>query len=250
MEREDITKFINSIILLSKLFTTTEDRFLKQKLYDKLSRFVSAFVTERKNNYSYASYNLGFRNINNVAKSNDIVQRSTNVAQYHHQNLLNSTDNILDYLEYLAHISKNNTTPLLVAQRNLLKFKLHILQNNKVSKNEKRVSETSLVSDVAPLTSDTPRPSDAVHSSIISPAILVSKPSARNKPARLALKTDSNKEQIFNYVKKTPDVRTKEIMSEFSALSARTVKRNLKELADEGFLKKRSDGVAVYYTCG
>jgi DeoR/GlpR family transcriptional regulator of sugar metabolism len=60
----------------------------------------------------------------------------------------------------------------------------------------------------------------------------------------------TNKDQIFNYIKKTPDIRTKEVMTEFSALSGRTVKRNLKELIDEGFLKKKSDGVAVYYTCG
>src|SRR3989344_5220271 len=158
------------------------------------------------------------------------------------RDLLNSINNLLDYLEYLAHISENNTSSLLVAQRNLLKFKLHILQKNKKEKVGR-----------APLTSDVQRPSDVANlpSEVpVTASVAISKPSVRNKPARLVLKTDSNKEQIFNYIKKTPDVRTKEIMSEFSALSGRTVKRNLKELADEGFLKKRSDGAAVYYTCG
>ena len=100
------------------------------------------------------------------------------------------------------------------------------------------------------MTSEVVSPSDVVNSDVVNSVILVSKPAVRTKSARLALKPDSNKEQIFNYIKKTPDIRTKEIMSEFSALSGRTVKRSLKELTDGGFLKKRSDGAAVYYTCG
>ncbi|MBI4160729.1 MAG: winged helix-turn-helix domain-containing protein [Candidatus Yanofskybacteria bacterium] len=273
MEKEDILKFTNTIIVLSKLFTTMEDRFLKQKLHGKLSDFVFAFVTEQKNNYPHTSRNLGFRNINNIAKSDDIVQRSTNVVQYHHRNLLNSINNLLDHLEYLAHISKDNTTPLLVAQRNLLKFKFRVLQKDKKGK----VDRAPLTSDVVPLTSEAPRPSDVrppvpasggssgvvVNSDVVNSAILISRPAAeveqvfgKQGPVPSAQRKKNfgtgttNKEQIFNYIKKTPDIRTKEIMSEFSALSGRTVKRSLKELTDEGFLKKRSDGAAVYYTCG
>ncbi|OGN05765.1 MAG: hypothetical protein A2750_04245 [Candidatus Yanofskybacteria bacterium RIFCSPHIGHO2_01_FULL_45_42] len=196
MEREDIIKFTNSVVLLSKLLIMTEDRFLKQKLHGKVSDFVSTFVEWNKKN----------------------------VAQCRNKDLLNSVNNLLDYLEYLAHISKSNVTPLFLAQRNLLKFKLHILKQSKKTKDT--------TSDVA------------------NSAILISKPSTRTKSARLALKLNSNKERILNYIKKTPDVRTKDVMSEFGALSGRTVKRSLKELTDEGFLKKRSDGVAVYYTCG
>ena len=210
MEREDILKFTNSIVLLSKLLTKVEDKFLREKLYGKMSDMVSAFV-EQRTGPSLASHNVASKD------------------------LLNSINNILDYLEYLAHISKNDTTPLLLAQRNLLKFKLHILKRNKY----KEVSRTS---DVSRLTSDVAPTPDVVNS-----AILISKPSVRTKPARLVLKSNSSKEQIFNYIKKTPEVRTKDVMSEFNALSGRTVKRSLKELTDEGFLKKRSDGIAVYY---
>lgn len=195
MEREDILKFTNSIILVAKLFTKIEDGFLKEKLFRKTADFVLAFI-EQKSGQSPKSHNV----------SNDLT---------------NSTNNLLDYLEYLAHISKSNATPLLVAQRNLLKFKLHILKQKKKGKGG---------------TSDVPRPSDVVDS--VSP-----KPAVR----RLRLKSNSNKERIFNYIKKTPDVRTKDVLSEFNALSGRTVKRSLKELIDEGFLTKRSDGVAVYY---
>ena len=211
MEKEDILKFINTVILLSKLFTTIEDRFLKQKLYGKLSDFVSAFV-EQKDTHFHVSHNVG------------------------NLNLVSPINNLLDYLEHLAYTSKNNTTPLLVAQRNLLKFKLHILKLNKA----KEVSKAS----------DVPRPSDAVNLPLdipMSASVAISKPSAKIKHARLALKPNSNKEQIFDYIKKTPDVRAKDIMNEFSVLSGRTVKRSLKELTDEGLLKKRSDGVAVYY---
>ncbi len=214
MEKEDILKFTNSIILISKLLITVEDRFFKQKLHDKLSNFVAAFVEYKNTRSSTTSHN-----VNNF-------------------NLLNSINNILDYLENLIHISENNTTPLLVAQRNLLKFKLHTLQKSQVIKNIKGVSETSLTSDIVLTTSEVP-----VTVSKQRPVFSV------QRKKNFGTGT-SNKEQIFNYIKKMPDMRTKEIMNEFSALSGRTVKRNLKELTDEGFLKKRSDGVAVYYTCG
>jgi hypothetical protein len=196
MEREDVIKFTNSVVLLSKLLIITEDRFLKQKLHGKVSDFVSTFVE----------------------------WNPKNVAQCRNKDLLNSVNNLLDYLEYLAHISKSNVTPLFLAQRNLLKFKLHILKQSKETKDT---------------TSD-----------VVNSAILISKPSVRTKSVQLAPKLNLNKERILNYIKKTPDVRTKDVMSEFSALSGRTIKRSLKELTDKGFLKKRSDGAAVYYTCG
>jgi len=242
MEREDILKFTNSIILLSKLFTTVEDRFLKQKLHDKLLDFISAFL-DHKNIPSPMSHNPGFRNVNNIAKSDDIVQHSGNVAQYSQLNLKNSTNNLLDYLEYLVHITKDNATPLLVAQRNLLKFKLHVLQESKAAKKTKRVLETSSKSDVASMPNVKNLSPNVVDT--INPG-----PNSLTKRKNGFGAGKSNKEQIFNYIKKTPDIRTKEIMSEFSALSGRTVKRSLKELTDEGFLKKRIDGAAVYYTCG
>jgi len=277
MEKGNILKFTHSVILLSKILTVVEDRFLKRKFYEKLFDFVFAFVMEQ---HSENVAQTELRNISkNVAQLPHVVQRE-HVAQHGHKDLLNSIDNLLDYLEYLVHISKSNATPLLVAQRNLLKFKLHILQKSKVVKNAKGVSETTPTSDVAPT-------SAVVNSGVVNLSseipVAVSKQGSvfsaqRNvnigigtggtgmegtgtkgqgvaqRKRNIGIGTfgtgTSNKEQIFNYIKKTPDIRTKEIMSEFSALSGRTVKRSLKELTDEGFLKKRSDGAAVYYTCG
>lgn len=197
MDRENILRFTNSIVLLSKLLTNVEDKFLRRKLYEKMFDMVSVFIAH-KNNSSPTSHN---------------------------QNLLNSINNLLDYLEYLAHISEDNTSPLLFAQRNLLKFKLHILKQKKKEKSSMKSSSSEVLS------------SDAV-------SLLIPKSSVRVKPR---IKSDSNKERIFNYIKKTPEVRTKDVMREFSALSGRTVKRSLKELTDEGFLKKISDGASVYY---
>ena len=205
--KEDILKFTNSVILLSKLFARIEDKFLKQKLHGKISDFVSAFIEQKS------------------------IHSPEYVAQSRHKDLINAINNLIDYLEHLAHISKNNTTPLFLAQINLLKFKLHILKQKRRGKTGK-----ALTSDACPVGSPAGDSFGVVNSSIKKPRF-----------TRLALRSNSNKELIFNFIKKTPDVRTKEVMSKFSALSSRTVKRSLKELTDEGFLKKRSDGAAMYY---
>jgi len=236
MEREDILKFTNSIILISKLFTIVEDRFLKQKLHEKLSDLVFMFMKQQEMSPEHK-----FNNVISVAKPDDITQCEC-VAQCRSRDLLNSINNLLDYLEYLAHISENNTTPLLVAERSLLRLKLHILRKSNVVKRAKGVSEMSFKSNIVSTKSDIPRPSNVVNSVI-----------GKQRPTSLAQHKKNfstgttNKERIFNYIKKMSDVRAKDIMREFSALSDRTVKRCLKELTDDGLLKKRSDGAAVYY---
>lgn len=191
MKGEDTLKFTNSIILLSKLLSKIEDRFFARKLYEKVSDFVSAFVEQRTSPFS-TSHNIS-------------------------PDLLNSINNLLDHLDYLKHDSKLDSASLFLAQRNLLKFKLHILKKK----------------------NDIPAIIDAATSKLAKP---------KPKLIRLILKSNSNKERIFNFVKDTPDVRTKDIMDEFRTLSGRTIKRNLKELTDEGFLRKRSEeSGAVYY---
>ena len=219
MEREYVSKFTNSVILLSKLFSATEDRFLKQKLHRKLTYFVFAFLEQ----YSISREHR-FHNVISATKSDNTVQ-CEHVAQCQDKALLNSINSLLDYLDYLAYISKGNATPLFLAQRNLLKLKLHILRQNKKEKTERPITNAKFAFNER------------------------ERDSSVQRKKNFGMGT-TNKERIFNYIKKTPDVRTKEIMSEFSALSGRTVKRSLKELLDEGFLRKRSDGAAVYYTCG
>jgi len=55
------------------------------------------------------------------------------------------------------------------------------------------------------------------------------------------------KKKILEYIKSFPNTRTKDIIFEFSALSDRTVKRNLIDLIRSGLIKKRIDNKAVYY---
>lgn len=233
MEREDILKFTNSIVVLSKLLAKIEDKFFAQKLYGKMTDMAFAFIK-----YQPVAQ-MEFNNAEGIAKSDYIVQRSVNIAQYNSINLLNSINNLLDYLEYLVHVLKNDATPLLVAQKNLLKFKLFILKQNKSRKYD--------------ITQNVRQPAGAAG---LPPNV---NPRLTSMPARAAMKTktirtdrvelkpDSNKEKILNFIKKSPDIRAKEIMNKFNILSNRTVKRNLKELTDEGFLNKRFNGGAVYY---
>src|SRR3989338_4570139 len=55
------------------------------------------------------------------------------------------------------------------------------------------------------------------------------------------------KKKILEYIKSFTNTRTKDIIFEFSALSDRTVKRNLIDLIRSGLIKKRIDNKAVYY---
>ena len=133
--------------------------------------------------------------------------------------LKNSIDGLLELLDYLEHYKTVSTTPLLYARRNLLDFKLNLVR---------------------------------LHHEPFQPA---PKPK-ENKPTTPAVKSfqprnlreSSNKERIFNFIKRSPNSRTKEIISEFSILSERTVKRNLKELASEGLVRKFAKDKGVYYS--
>jgi hypothetical protein len=91
MSKELSLKFINSIILLCRIFSATKDPFLNKKLYLKLSRlFETAIATDR------------------VSFSNAI-------------------DETYDFLEYTAHWGLE---PVLVAsaQRGVLKLKLALIK--------------------------------------------------------------------------------------------------------------------------
>ncbi len=54
--------------------------------------------------------------------------------------------------------------------------------------------------------------------------------------------------KILEFIRRAPERRPKEIIDEFSALSGRTIKRGLKELSREGFIVKKSENRAVYYS--
>jgi hypothetical protein len=230
MNKIEILRFTNSIILLSKLLVIIEDKFFKQKLYEKIVHFITVFVNQASKQVS----DFDFK-INNKKDSQFFFQLPQhNVAQYQLKELVNSTNNLIDFLEYLAHTSKNNTVSFLIAQRSLLRFKLYILQQHK-NKNTIDPEKIAGVSN-----------SSGVESKM-SKAEIIKSLTPKNNDKKDKIKTNSTKDKILNYIKKRPEVRARDILFEFSSLSNRTVKRNLKELVDEGFLKKISEKGAVYY---
>lgn len=145
-------------------------------------------------------------------KLSDFV--SAYVAQSKGGDIKSATDALIDVLDYLEHSKAASPSPLLYARRSLFAFKLQLTRlpaKPQAPKEEKK--------EVSPAA---PQP---------------------KKEINLA----GNKEKILNYVKRSPNSRTKDIIYEFSVLSERTVKRNLKELVSDGLLKKISKDKAVYY---
>lgn len=146
------------------------------------------------------------------------------VAQYMAVNdLLVSVDDTLEFLDYLEHAKATRVTPLLFSRKIILSFKLDLLKvRNNVS---------------------SPSSFDKKERQESAPVAKISKISGISE-GRL----NQNKERILNFIKKFPNSRTKYIIQEFSALSERTVKRNLKELTRQGFLYRRVKDKAVHYS--
>lgn len=137
--------------------------------------------------------------------------------------LKNSVNALLEILDYLEHSKLISTTPLLYARRNLLDFKLGLV----------RLRYQSIQLKSKPKEN---KPENK-------PSVFVSK---NIQPRNL--KESSNKERIFNFIKHSPNSRTKDIIGEFNVLSERTVKRNLKELTTEGLIRKWAKDNGVYYS--
>lgn len=197
MEEDSLKNFTNSVIFLVKLFAGLKDKFLAQKLYDKISGLIAGYIklfNLKREEDEITSHNVSFIELKNVA------------------------DSLLELLDYLEHSKFVSTTPLLYARRNLLDFKLNLVRLHHHSTQLK------------------PKPKEN------KPPVFVS-----NNIQTKNLKESSNKERIFNFIKRSPNSRTKEIIEEFNILSERTVKRNLKELINAGLIKRSSKDRAVFY---
>ena len=198
MEEESLKNFINSIIFLVKLFSGLKDKFLAQKLYDKISGFIAGYIK---------LFN---------SKGDDSESMSHNMRL---RDFLNSTNNLLELLDYLEHSKSVSTTPLLYARKNLLNLKLELIKSHQ--------------QPIQPV----PKPKENKPPAFVPKNIQLKNP-----------KESSNKERIFNFIKRSPNSRTKEIIEEFNILSERTVKRNLKELTTEGLVRKWAKDNGVYYS--
>lgn len=197
MEEESLKNFINSVIFLVKLFAGLKDKFLAQKLYDKISGSIAGYVKLFRSN----------------KEEDKTMSHNIRLIEFK-----NSIDSLLELLDYLEHSKSVSTTPLLYARKNILNLKLELIKLHQ--------------QPVQPV----PKPTEN------KPVVSISK---NIRPRNL--KESSNKERIFNFIKHSPNSRTKEIIEEFNILSERTVKRNLKELTTEGLVHKWAKDNGVYY---
>ncbi len=205
-------KFVNTVIALAKLLYLLQDAFLIRKLYKKVNDFITGYVRF-----------LAGKN----AKGDS--EQEANVAQsVACQELLSAIHSLLELTEYLEHYKAIDTAPLLLARRNILFIKLDLIKfanNAKLNKPGKKMNQF-----------------------VDAPGNL-----PQNLPANIYSESNDkklsvNKERIVGFIKKFPSVRTKDIIEEFSILSSRTVKRNLSELTQGGFLHKFTKDKAVFYS--
>jgi len=157
----------------------------------------------------------GYVKLFNSKEGDDQASHNTTFIEF--KNTINNLLELLDYLKYSKSVS---TTPLLCAYKNILNLKLELIKLY----NEHSLKITTKQKENKPIVS-------------------VSK-----NIYPMNLKESSNKERIFNFIKRSPNSRTKEIIDEFNILSERTVKRNLKELTTEGLVRKLAKDKGVYYS--
>lgn len=164
------------------------------------------------------------------SKLTKLIRQYISVAQYKEGfNALNAEiNNFTETIDYIVYSNSANPTPLLLLKRRVLNFKLLLLKNLK-----KRQIKTCEVGGV--LTSQVPETSRLTKSTL---------PRLRKSHKE----SISNKEKILSFIKRQDKIRAKDVIGEFSAVSGRTVKRTLKELTDDGLIKKEEADNAVYYS--
>ena len=213
MKIEDTTNsFTETLILIANFFPHLKDDFFVKKLRTKMAILMRGYIKFRS------------------------WEDSADVAQYYiAEKLISDTDAILELLEVINHLRViKETTPLLLANQSLLALKLEFVKiKNNLSVNlEKKDNNVSAVAS---------KSDNKNQASIINAVV-----SQKNILQKREL--NPNKEQILNFIKKSPNARTKDIIHEFNALSDRTVKRNLGELLRVGLINKKIENKAVYYS--
>ena len=213
MKIEDTTNsFTETLILIAEFFPHLKDDFFIKKLRARLVIFVYGYIRFRSR------------------------EDSADVAQYYIvEKLISDTDAILELFELINHLKViKEITPLLLANQSLLALKLEFvkIKNNLSINLEKKENNVPIV---APK-SDNKNQASSTNTAVSQKNIL--------KKHEL----NPNKEKILNFIKKSPNTRTKDIIHEFNALSDRTVKRNLGELLRVGLINKKIENKAVYYS--
>ena len=169
-----------------------------------------------------------FSKMQNLLDSYIEFKKVVNVAQYkqNYFKLKNELDNVLEIIDFIIHSGKQNMTPLLRLKRRVLNFKLSILKSLKRSYNPVNPKEERTVTVTQDLETKKPQIQNEVYEN----------------------KSISSKDKILDFIRKSTKIRTKDLIEEFSAFSERTVKRTLKDLTDNGIVKREELDRAVYYS--
>jgi len=213
MKIEETTNyFANALVLVTGSLPYLEDDFFARKLGIKIEIFTDEYLRFRSR------------------------KEDADVAQYYLvEKLITRIDEILEVFELINYLGiTKKIIPPLLARRSLLVLKLELLKvknNLIISLKKKESSVTSIISK--PTNKD---------------QMLVKNTAVAPKNIQKNLELNPNKEKILNFIKKSPNTRTKDIIHEFNALSDRTVKRNLGELLKVGLINRKIENKAAYYS--
>ena len=156
---------------------------------------------------------------------------SFNVAQSRSKETYSKFKNCLfDFIEILDYIEHSNNelqSPLLQLKRRAIVLNLLVIKDFKKQHDAHYQREASKFFDIDKLN------------------FSKSAPFEDNSSKRWST---SSKDKILDFIRKTKKTRTRDLIEQFSAFSERTVKRTLKELTDNGILKREEDEKAVYYS--
>ncbi len=213
MNREEATNnLVKTTILLVRMRGLIKDKFFLRKLTARVFNLASVFVT---------AVSAGGSAGRSPGEGGDSVTQLELL-----QRVVTSIDGTLETIEDLVHLGLLKTSPLsLRTGKHLLLMKLNALSEmGKLREISRPVTQVKPVENRQEILENTK-------------VVAVKKDS----------KLNPSKQKILDFIKSYPNTRTKDIIQEFSALSDRTVKRNLTELIHTGVIQKRVDNKAVYY---
>lgn len=198
---------------MAKLGNLIEDKFFYDKFDSKIHKLLTSYII--------FSSTDGFISLKLREGGDSVAQYKISCEKF-----IENVDGVLEMLEELKYLNLVELSPLFLQnQKNLLAIKLEL--------REKR----DKIKEPASLVVVGEQHEKQVSREEISPENIIKK----------STKLNQSKKKILEFIKLSPNIRTKDIISEFNALSDRTVKRNLTDLLRTGLIKKRVDSKAVYY---
>lgn len=159
------------------------------------------------------------------------VQYFSRISKESQQEYVRSVKDLIKVLEEISYLEKGDVVQIASTHEQTLRYLQSLLMEIKLGKQ----NESQIVSKAV----------DKVPKQVV-----VAIPSKEVLKSRRGGKGGLSETQnkILEFVRSEPDCRTKDVITQFNALSQRTIKRSLKELNEGGRIVKRFDGAAVYYS--